>query len=199
MLKASDEFGAVSAPPELFRFYLQGFGAGVNTTASLVVAKNEFSGSDGNSNDLSWPEDRSFLSALRRNSQMVVTTGKTARAEGLRKPKTARLAIITNSKDLSGSNLDLNDSELTILSGQDYPWEYLDMLRAGGQNKLQVEFGPSTMEQTWNSGRIDLLCVSSIEPAPLEHFKNMEQVFEIKLGKGRVTGFRSGVATGNRR
>lgn len=52
-----------------------------------------------NSHDVSSPLDRYFLRAIRSASDLIITTGKTARSENLRSSKLAPLAIFTSRPD----------------------------------------------------------------------------------------------------
>jgi hypothetical protein len=195
LLRAKDSSGEISADSELFRFYLQGFSAGVAVTACLVSQRGEFQGESGSSDDLSWREDRALVAALRRNSEIVLTTGKTARAEKLGMPKTAKLALISESRNLENTRLDKANPDLLLLSGQDKSWKYFAMLRDYGFKNIQCEFGPGTMAESWNAGQIDLLCVSSLTADEPFDLGAKRQVFELEIGKGWVRGFVSGVAT----
>lgn len=53
-----------------------------------------------NSNDISNPTDRSVLKAIRTQSDLIITTGKTARAENLKSSKLAPILIITRDYNL---------------------------------------------------------------------------------------------------
>ena len=164
-------------------------------TASLVTKRGEFHGDTGSSDDLSWREDRALVAALRRNCEVVLTTGKTARAEKLGMPKTAKLAVISESHNLDNTRIDKDHPDLHVLSGQDKAWKYFAVLRDFGFRKIQCEFGPGTMAESFDAGQIDLLCVSSLaEDEPFE-LGAKRQVFKLEIGNGWVRGFVSGVAT----
>lgn len=195
MLTATDNFGAITAETDLFRFYLQGLSAGISVTGSMVFRDSLSVDSDGKSDQISWPEDRAFLAALRRNCQIVITSGRTARAEKLRMPKSAKLAIVSKSQDLTGTDIDPGHQDLVMLFGRANVADYFQDLRGMGVRKMQVEFGQTTMREAWSGGEIDLLLLSSQGELDAYLFDSLRQVFELKLGAGRVAGFVSGVAT----
>ncbi len=194
MLTAEDSFGEISTSDSLFRFYLQGLTSGIQVTASLVSRSGQALDSKSGSSTISWPEDKQLLAALRRNAELVLTTGATARAENLRMPKSAKLAVISNSGDLSGTRLDPTDPNLMILSGHGDSSEYIDHLASLGYKRMHVEYGPSTMVRALGSGRIDLLVDSFIDKSFLDEFAPMA-MFSLKLGPGFMRLVAFGVAT----
>jgi len=67
-------------------------------------------GPDGRSGSISTPADFALFVALRNSCDVIVVGAGTARAEGYRAPRSARLAVVTRSGDL--------DSSLPFLSEQ---------------------------------------------------------------------------------
>lgn len=65
------------------------------------------SGSDGTSETLTSPVDRTILSTIRRDADVVVVGAQSVRAEGYVVPRTARLGIVTTTGDLRGHRLDV--------------------------------------------------------------------------------------------
>ncbi|MDX2375352.1 dihydrofolate reductase family protein [Microbacterium sp. LRZ72] len=63
-------------------------------------------GADGTSETLTSPVDRAVLGVIRRACDVVVVGAQTVRAEGYVIPRTAMLAILTGSGDLSGHRFD---------------------------------------------------------------------------------------------
>ncbi|QNO36426.1 dihydrofolate reductase family protein [Protaetiibacter sp. SSC-01] len=61
-------------------------------------------GDDGTSETLSSRADRAVLGAIRAESDVVLVGAATLRAEGYLLPRTARLAVVTASGDLSGAS-----------------------------------------------------------------------------------------------
>lgn len=194
MLTAEDSSGKVSAPDSLFRFFLQGFASGIDVTASSVSRSGQLVDSEGTSGGISWPEDKQLLIALRRNSEVVLTTGATARAENLRIPSSAKLAVISNSGDLTGTRLDATDLNLLILEGYRDSSEYIDHLATLGYKRIHVEFGPSTLSQSISAGQIGLLLDSFIDYSFLDHYAS-KAIVSISLGPGFLRLLAVGVAT----
>jgi riboflavin biosynthesis pyrimidine reductase len=90
------DFESVSA------WYPKILGARFNFVVSSKASGNQ------NSNELSNPVDRYILKAIRSQSDLIITTGKTARVEILRASKFASLVIITkdpNNIDIPATNL----------------------------------------------------------------------------------------------
>jgi riboflavin biosynthesis pyrimidine reductase len=194
LLKAKDSFGEVSATEDLLRFFLQGLTRGVQVTASLVSRSGQLIDSEGTSKEISWPEDKLLLSALRRNAEVVLTTGKTARAENIRMPKTAKLAVISNSGDLSGTRLEATNPDLLMLSGSVDSSEYIEHLESLGFRRLHVEYGPSTLKQSLGSGLIGVVVESYIDTSYFPDNLHKE-ILSMKLGPGHLRVLVVGVAT----
>jgi len=94
-LKSTD-FESVSA------WYPKILGSRFNFVVSSKASGNQ------NSNEISNPVDRYILKAIRFKSDLIITTGKTARAENLTSSKFASLVIITkdpNNIDIPATNL----------------------------------------------------------------------------------------------
>jgi riboflavin biosynthesis pyrimidine reductase len=90
------DFESVSA------WYPKILGSRFNFVVSSKASGNQ------NSNELSNPVDRYILKAIRSQSDLIITTGKTARAEILRASKFASLVIITKDPkniDIPATNL----------------------------------------------------------------------------------------------
>lgn len=75
----------------------------LNLVASVT---GSIAGSDGTSNPLTNRVDRRILGAIRRLADVVLVGAETVRAEGYQVPKSASLAIVTGSGDLSGHRID---------------------------------------------------------------------------------------------
>jgi hypothetical protein len=126
--------------------------AGCTITASLVVSKDgDFVSSDGTSKGLSDTADRAWLSALRRNSEVVLTTGETFRVEQYRMPKTADLAVMTKSV-LDTDHLEPRPGQLfRLLNELDSLPHGISELKNLGYKKVHVEFGPTGMQELLKS------------------------------------------------
>lgn|GEM_PF-245876 len=146
--------------------YLSAVLAGFNVTASLVV---DSSGStvneNGNSRGIGGAMDLELLKCLRRQAQIVYTSGKTARAEGEIRPKKKDLAVLSrkpstdtygagtgkvfNMGPLSGPGLEAHSVEqgLKILRGKDY-------------QKIHCEFGIAGSFELLDKKALDVLVIS---------------------------------------
>lgn len=194
MLRATDSFGELRAEADLFRLYLQGLSSGLAITASIVIDEGNFTDNQGKSDGLTWAEDRALLGALRRNSEIVLTSGLTARRESLRMPKTAKLAIMSRTGDLLGTELDTSNPNLLLLSGLAQARDYIGELRSQGFQRIQVELGLSTLKNILESSQLDLLMVSH-KGSENSSFTNTRRfAFELQLGPGRLTAYAFGVA-----
>ncbi len=126
--------------------------SGVMISGSLVTSETgKFVDTEGTSNGISSATDRAWLGALRRNSQVVLTSGKTFRAESYRMPKTADLAVLSNAgvstHDLvipEGRNLHLLGPMESFTAG-------VHKLRQLGYGRIHLEFGPTGMREVLGS------------------------------------------------
>ena len=130
------------------------------TTSFVVDGKGEVANSSGNSKGIGNQTDLELLRSMRASSQVVLTSGLTARMEQYRMPRHADLAIFTAQ---GVSQLDLKPragQNLIILSPpivNSYQ-ESLRALRTQYQN-IHVEFGPCGAESLRKE--IDLFVISS--------------------------------------
>jgi hypothetical protein len=146
--------------------YLCAVLAGFSVTASLVV---DSSGStvdeNGNSRGIGGEMDLELLKCLRRQTQIVYTSGKTARAEGDIRPKKKDLAVLSRSASnetygagtgkvfnlgpLSGPGLEAHSVHqgLKMLMGKDY-------------QKIHCEFGIAGSFELLEKQALDALVIS---------------------------------------
>lgn len=188
-----DSFGVLTVPAELAKLYLKGLSQGLDITASLVSRRGQTQLTEGNSNQLTWEEDRLLLSALRSNAELVLTTGKTARDEKLKNPKTAKLAILTKSKNMLGTEFERPD-EVILISEANCPSEALMQLREIGYCRVNAELGPTTMQQALREGSIELLFLSEFDQSTEIDTSDYSEIFSIGLGPGQLRGLINGVA-----
>lgn len=148
-MKLLDRFGAAEVSPS----FLNALVAGAELTASLVVSEQgDFVDAEGTSKGLGSPADRVWLGALRRQSQVVLTSGATFRAEAYRMPKTADLAVLTR-KQLDSSHLEPKTGQhFHLLGGQDSYRSSISTLQGIGYERIHVEFGPAGMKELLSSG-----------------------------------------------
>jgi riboflavin biosynthesis pyrimidine reductase len=151
------------------------------------------SGSDGTSDTLTSPTDRTILGVIRRQADVVLVGAATVRAEGYLLPRTARLAIVTGSGDLEGHRLGdaagrvllvcpaervaavreragIPDADVLGVPGSDgvAPVDVLAGLAERGLARVVCEGGPSLAAQFARAGVIDEYCVTVapvLEPA----------------------------------
>ena len=162
------------------------------TRLNLITAvSGDAAGSDGTSETLSNPTDRTILAAIRAVADGVVVGAASVRAEGYRVPKTSRLVVVTSSGDLSGHRMAPEAAErvvvvcpeaavaevrrtlggdvaraATVLTCADEsrrlePAAVLDRLHAHGLLSLVCEGGPSLAGQFLHDGLVDELCLST--------------------------------------
>ena len=146
-------------------------------------------GPDGTSETLTNRVDRAILGVIRADADVVVVGAQSVRAEGYVVPRTARLAVVTASGDLTGHRLSLGpgsapDRVLIVcpeaiapsladrasphgvqvvgIPGGDrlHPQEIIDALAARGLARVVCEGGPSLAAQFTAAGVIDEYCIS---------------------------------------
>jgi hypothetical protein len=113
------------------------------TTSFVVDEFGAVANSEGNSKGLGNDTDLELLKALRANSEVVLTSGLTARNENYRMPRHADLAIFTAA---GVSQLDLKPragQKLQILTPPTVA-SYLEALQAiqSRYSQIHIEFGP---------------------------------------------------------
>ncbi|GAA5027211.1 dihydrofolate reductase family protein [Microbacterium fluvii] len=164
----------------------------LNMITSLTGAA---AGEDGTSDTLTSTLDRRILGLIRADADAVVVGAQSVRAEGYVVPRTARLAVVTSSGDLSGHRLDDDGSAERVLvvcpqeraddvsqrlptgatvvpvasaGGHLRPEDIVDALARRGLRRLVCEGGPSLAAQFADAGLIDEYCVTvapTIAPA----------------------------------
>jgi riboflavin biosynthesis pyrimidine reductase len=135
-------------------------------TASMVVGNNgETVTQAGNSKGLGNGTDLELLKALRRQCEVVLTTGLTYRLEEYKFPGKADLAVLSRSKMIK--NPPNGQRFLVLNSGY---CEALDDLAAEGYQRIQVEYGLTGIKTLIETGRLDALAVSGLEKDPVAAF-----------------------------
>lgn len=144
-------------------------------------------GDDGTSNGLTNKIDRSILGTIRSLADVVLVGASSVRKEGYFLPKTAPLAIVTGSGDLSGHRIppDVEASRVIVLCPQSAvatlstslgdahvtvvtlpgprldPVDMIEALRERGYNSIVCEGGPTLASQLLDAGLVDELCLST--------------------------------------
>jgi riboflavin biosynthesis pyrimidine reductase len=155
---------------------------------NLVASINgNAAGPDGTSDGLTSRTDRRILGAIRRLSDVVLVGASSVRKEGYFLPKTAPLAIITGSGDLSGHQIpvdvaagrvivlcppsaqdalesSLGDRAVTVITlpgPRISPAEAVTALHRLGHDSIVCEGGPSLAAQLIDADLVDELCLST--------------------------------------
>lgn len=155
---------------------------------NLIASVNgNATGADGTSNGLTNRTDRRILGAIRRRADVVLVGAKSVRREGYFLPRSAPLAIVTGSGDLSGHQIPSDVAEgrvivlcpleaaetvhrtmgasavtvITLPGPQLDPTGIIAALRALGHTSIVCEGGPSLAGQLLDAGLVDELCLSS--------------------------------------
>ena len=161
MQQVTDAFGSFTAPaPDYFRQLVSGF----SVTASLVCDEsgNTIS-SDGSSTGLGNETDLALLVAMRRQAQVIVTSGKTLRADNYRFPKFADLAVLTNQK----VDIVVPEGQKLIVSSSGYD-QMIQELSHSGYTKMHVEYGVTGIKELIASNALDALLLSSKQLSGVE-------------------------------
>lgn len=155
---------------------------------NLVASVNgNAAGADGTSDGLTSRTDRRILGAIRRLSDVVLVGASSVRKEGYFLPKTAPLAIITGSGDLSGHSIpvdvpagrvivlcppsardtlasSLGESPITVITlpgPRISPADAVAALHRLGHDSIVCEGGPSLAAQLIDADLVDELCLST--------------------------------------
>ena len=157
---------------------------------NLVASVNgNASGSDGTSDGLSNRVDRKILGIIRRASDVVLVGAASVRAEGYLLPRTAPLAVLSASGDLTGhaippqtpggrvlvfcaregqgrarETLRGTAAEVIVLpdeGGRIAPHDLVAALRDRGLQHIVCEGGPSLAGQLLDAGVVDEICLTT--------------------------------------
>jgi riboflavin biosynthesis pyrimidine reductase len=127
--------------------------------ATMVIDQlGHYAGEEGTSKDIGNPTDLQLLLALRSKASVIVTTGKTARAELYKASRFAPIAIVTRDPE-SLSNLPLlqhpgEHKTITLTSekeGADAFVDFSQELESKGLKQILFEGGPSSLTKLLNS------------------------------------------------
>lgn len=155
---------------------------------NLIASVNgSVTGADGTSQSLTNRTDRRILGAIRRAAGLVLVGASSVRTEGYLLPRSASLAIMTGSGDLSGHRIpadvapgrvvvlcppearaavtsSLGGAAATILELEGPrldPSAAVEALRELGHEGIVCEGGPSLASQLLDAGLVDELCLST--------------------------------------
>ena len=154
MPKVIDSNGSYpTATGEYFRELVSGFAI----TASLVSDQHGNTVStEGSSAGLGNSTDLALLVALRRQSQVILTSGKTFRNDRYKFPKHADLAVLTN----QAVGTLAPEGQKLIVSNLGYQKTLTDLILSG-YNRVHVEFGITGIRALVESNALDALLLSS--------------------------------------
>ena len=160
--KLHDLLGSGLADP---RTYFSGIVAGFSITASLVADQfGEVVNSAGNSKGLGNEADLQLLLALRRQSDVVLTSGKTFLAEEYKMPSGPDLAIFSRGEPKTDRLTLRSDQKLHILresmTTDGFP-DAIEQLKDLGYKKLHCEFGKTGTASLAANNCLDALFLSS--------------------------------------
>jgi len=142
-----------TATGEYFRELVSGFAI----TASLVSDQHGNTVStEGSSAGLGNSTDLALLVALRRQSQVILTSGKTFRNDRYKFPKHADLAVLTN----QAVGTLAPEGQKLIVSNLGYQKTLTDLILSG-YNRVHVEFGITGIRALVESNALDALLLSS--------------------------------------
>jgi hypothetical protein len=146
--------------------YLDAVVSGFEVTASLVLDSAGSSvNASGNSRGIGGPVDLMLLKSLRRQAQLVYTSGKTARAEGQIRPNSKDLAVLSKTPVAetfgpgTGKLLQVGAFEGADLV-VDSALDGLRLLQKSGYQRVHCEFGVLVTTELLGSGGLDALFLS---------------------------------------
>jgi len=155
-----------------------------------------------NSNSITNPIDRYFLKVIRSQSDLIITSGKTAIAEALNSSKFAPIAIVTNHPDqlLIPATLEPSSNQVIVCSQtvpsivfQNSNVKFLqihcqqitevleEVIQATGSSSPVFEVGLSTALELAREGYFAELCVSVVSAISLQDATASADEFLAKL------------------
>ena len=154
MPKVIDSIGTYpTVTGEYFRELVSGF----SITASLVSDQHGNTVStEGSSAGLGNSTDLALLVALRRQSQVILTSGKTFRNDRYKFPKHADLAVLTNQEVGTLAP----EGQKLIVSNLGYQKTLTDLILSG-YKRVHVEYGITGIRALVESNALDALLLSS--------------------------------------
>lgn len=178
MLPVSDQFG----PSALSDSYFAALLAGSRITASLVVdSEGDYQDEQGGSKLLGGETDLLWLRALRRNAALVLTSGKTYRAEQYRMPKSAHLAVLSRSRLSPPEGLDNQARFIELGEVPSIPRAVQALV--SDFKRVHLELGPSTLIPTCKELGLGIWISSLEESGVLAfcHHHELAVLHEVKV------------------
>ena len=149
---------------------------------NFVVSLDGAAAAEGGSDALSSPTDRLILGVLRRQADVILVGAGSVRVEGYRRPRTAALAIVTASGDLTGHRLETGQGVhvfcpeehashvlAQLPEARIHPFsssralvnEVLSVLRSLGYDRVVCEGGPQLAAQLAAADAVDEWCLTT--------------------------------------
>lgn len=173
-----------------FNFYSERLPSWNGWLASMVLDSNgNHIGVDGTSKSISNSMDIHLLMALRAKSDVIVTTGKTARIEAYKASRFAPIAIVSRQpKPLDGipAFSQTGDFKSIVLRSDGLELDFDELgrqLRTLGFNRFLFEGGPSTMSQLLRSDVASELVLSVVDVDASQKLEP-RRIAETRLGLG---------------
>ena len=154
MLQITDCLGSYPTDtPSFFKELVSGY----SVTASLVADEYGNTVSNlGNSSGLGNGTDLSLLIALRRKSQVILTTGKTFRSDQYKFPKVSDLAVLTEQV----LDISVPARQKLIVASGGYRQALLDLQRSE-YTRVHIEYGITGVRALLEAKTLDALFLSS--------------------------------------
>jgi hypothetical protein len=152
--QVTDSFGSYSVETEKF---LRELVAGYAVTGSLVCdAAGNTVNVSGSSSGLGNQTDLALLVALRRQSQVILTSGRTFRADQYRFPKQADLAVLTTRP----VEIEVPQGQRLLVKQAGFQGALQELL-SEGYSRIHIEYGLSGMRELIAHRRLNALFLSS--------------------------------------
>jgi hypothetical protein len=131
--------------------YFDALLSGSRHTASLVCSETgELVDSDGTSRNIGGEIDKLWLRALRSKCDVVLTSGKTFRAEQYKMPRRADLAVLSHSPVDQSSLKIAHTQKVVEFEESGYEEAAKELINKGYKN-IQIEFGPRGISELLGS------------------------------------------------
>lgn len=154
LLQVTDAFGSY---PESDSVVLKELVSGFSITASLVCdAVGNTVSPGGSSAGLGNQTDLALLITLRRQAQVILTSGSTFRADKYRFPKQADLAVLTNTT----IDIEVPAGQKLLIESSGYRGA-MQHLKDSGYSRIHVEYGLTGISALALAGDLDALLLSS--------------------------------------
>jgi riboflavin biosynthesis pyrimidine reductase len=158
LLQVTDAFGSYKESDSVV---LKELVSGFSITASLVCdAAGSTVSPSGSSAGLGNKTDLALLVALRRQAQVILTSGSTFRADKYRFPKHADLAVLSN----RSVDIEVPAGQELLIKHSGYR-EALQDLKGSGYSRIHVEYGLTGISALAQAGDLDALSLSSPFPS----------------------------------